>query len=74
MKKKILAIIMAFVMIFTTMTYTTVSFAKENTGYGDYAYRVLQYLDQNLTKRIAGTDQELEAAKYLKGQLESFGY
>lgn len=74
MKKKILAIIMAFVMIFTTMSYTTVSFAKENTGYGEYAYSVLQYLDQNLTKRIAGTEQEVKAAKYLKTQLESFGY
>ncbi|WP_018590585.1 hypothetical protein [Terrisporobacter glycolicus] len=74
MKKKFLAIIMAVAMIFSVFAYTPVSFAKENTGYGDYAYSVLQHLNQNLTKRIAGTDKEQETAKYLKGQLESFGY
>lgn len=74
MKKKFLAMIMAVAMIFSVFVYTSVSFAKENTDYGEYAYSVLQYLNQNLTKRIAGTDKELETAKYLKEQLESFGY
>lgn len=74
MKKKFLAIIMALAMVFTTIAYTPVSFAKENDVYGEYAYGVLQYLDKNLTKRIAGTEQEEKAAEYLKGELESFGY
>lgn len=74
MKKKLLATIMAFVMIFTTIAYAPVSFAKENTDYGDYAYSRLQYLNQNLTKRISGTEQELKTSKYIKKELESFGY
>ncbi|MCC3866041.1 M20/M25/M40 family metallo-hydrolase [Terrisporobacter petrolearius] len=74
MKKKFLAIIMAVAMIFSVFAYTPVSFAKENMGYGDYAYSVLQHLNKNLTQRIAGTEKELEAAEYLKEQLESFGY
>lgn len=74
MKKKFLAIIMTFAMVFTTIVYTPVSFAQEKDVYGEYAYSVLQYLDQNLTKRIAGTEQEVKTAEYLKTQLESFGY
>lgn len=74
MKRKILSIFMVVIMIFGVFMYTPVSFADENESYGDYAYSVLQYLDQKLTQRRAGTDQELKTADYLKKQLESFGY
>lgn len=74
MKKKILAIIMAFTMVLSVFAYVPVSFAQSDDVYGAYAYSVLQYLDKNLTKRIAGTEQEVKTAEYLKNQLESFGY
>lgn len=75
MKKKLLAILMAFAMVFSMFVYAPLSFAEETTdSYGEYAYSVLQYIDQNLVERRAGTDQEKKMAEYLKEQLESFGY
>lgn len=76
MKKKLLAILMAVTMVFSMFAYTPLAFAEETTTdpYGEYAYSVLQYIDQNLIERRAGTDQEKKMADYLKEQLESFGY
>lgn len=85
MKKKILAILMAFAMVVTSIAYTpSISFAAKHESsqskclykdtYGAYAYSVLQYLDKNLTQRIAGTEQEQKAAEYLQKKLKSFGY
>ena len=75
MKKKLLAILMAVTMVFSMFAYAPLSFAEETTdSYGEYAYSVLQYIDQNLVERRSGTDQEKKMADYLKEQLESFGY
>ena len=75
MKKKLLAILMAVTMVFSMFAYAPLSFAEETTdSYGEYAYSVLQYIDQNLIERRSGTDQEKKMADYLKAQLESFGY
>ncbi len=74
MKKKILALLMVFAMVFSIFSYTPVAFAEDSTAYGEYAYSVLQYLDENLRERRAGTEQEVKTANYLKEKLESFGY
>ena len=85
MKKKILAIFMALAMVFTSIAFTpSVSFAAKHGNkysqkyhkdvYGQYAYSVLKYMDKNLTQRIAGTEQEVKAAEYIKRELKSFGY
>lgn len=76
MKKKVVAMLITVIMVFSMFAYTPLAFAQETeTGsYGEYAYSVLQHIDKNLNERRAGTDKEKEMADYLKAQLESFGY
>lgn len=74
MKKKLLALFMAFAMVLSVFAYSPMAFAQGDEAYGEYAYSVLQYLDKNLTQRRAATEQEVKTANYLKEQLESFGY
>ena len=75
MKKKILTITVAFLMTFNLFAIGMPIFASEQLGdNGEYAYDTLKYLDKNLRQRIAGTNQEVKAAKYIQEKLESVGY
>lgn len=72
-KKSIAAALLAAAVALGSLTVTGVS-AKVETNYGQDAYAYVQYLDENLNARRAGTDQEPKAAAYIKCELESFGY
>ncbi len=71
--KGLMSIFLCILMIVTILPFSpTVEAAYEN--YGEDAYGYLQYIDENLRERIAGSDREKLAAEYFFDQFESFGY
>ena len=75
MAKKIKTLLSLTIVIVLALSFT-VGFASEEAeaAYGEKAYAHVQYLSQEIGLRAAGSQQEKDAADYIKSQYESFGY
>lgn len=71
--KYLLRTLLCILMIATLIPFSVTAEASYE-NYSEDAYSYLQYIDENLRERIAGSDQEKLAAEYFFDQFESFGY
>ena len=84
-KTKVLALVLVFVLIMSSFALaapkvekgsSTIAFDKKVLARVD-ANKVLKhisYLSETIGPRIAGTKEEREAAEYIKGEFEKYGY
>lgn len=66
-------ILIIFILIASSCSNASTPIDDENL-YWDTEYEYLEYFDQYLPQRYSSSDNELRAARYIRDQLESFGY
>ncbi|MBR6408294.1 MAG: M28 family peptidase [Clostridia bacterium] len=71
--KRVLSILLCLVMV---LAIIPISVSADQLGgdYGETAYGYIRYFNDNLPKRVSGTDQMTAAGDYIFAQLQSFGY
>ena len=81
-RSRILALILVFVLVTTSITFAApnengnMAFDKKVLARidADKALKHIKYLSETIGPRVAGTEEERQAAQYIKAQLDKLGY